>query len=255
MSCEAESDDHWSYDDWSVWHEHFPAAAGLSQSPIDIQIKQTEHKWFPLFEFSPDYMQPVRLTLTNSGHQVAATLEKTSGNTHEIDLHVHGGGLDGVFHFVNFHLHWGQNDRHGSEHEINGREYPAEAHFVHKNRQTGQIAVFAFFFFITQSIEEENPEWKKYSTVASRLTHIGDTDNCVFDLSHLMNINCKRFFRYEGSLTTPPCSEGVIWTIFLDKIPILEEDLDLLRLNILRKVYRPVQRVNNRIIHRNFDEK
>ena len=255
MSCEAESDDHWTYDDWSVWHEHFPAAGGLAQSPIDILIDNTIAQSYPPFEFSSDYMNPLLLTLTNSGHQVSVTLDKTNEIDNNIDLHVQGGGLDGIFHFVNFHLHWGQNDRHGSEHEINGKEYPAEAHFVHKNRQTGQTAVFAFFFYITQSIEEENSEWKKYSMAASRLVHFRNTTNCIFDLSHLMNINCKRFFRYTGSLTTPPCTEGVIWTIFLDGIPILEEDLDLLRLNILRKVYRPVQPVNDRIIYRNFDLK
>ena len=200
-------------------------------------------------------MNPVLLRLTNNGHQVAATLAESTDDSDAADLHVSGGGLDGTFHFVNFHLHWGKNDRHGSEHEIDGQRYSAEAHFVFKNRATGQTAVFAFFFHIAQSWADENFEWKKYSNAASLLTNVGDLINCVFDLSRLMNINSKRFFRYTGSLTTPPCTEGVIWTVFLDAISILEEDLNLLRQNVMRKVYRPVQPINDRIIYRNYEER
>jgi carbonic anhydrase len=66
-----------------------------------------------------------------------------------------------------------------------------------------------------------------------------------------MQVNDKRFFRYTGSLTTPPCTEGVIWTIFTSKIAIKEESLDELRQNIMKKVYRPIQPINNRKIFRN----
>jgi carbonic anhydrase len=66
-----------------------------------------------------------------------------------------------------------------------------------------------------------------------------------------MQVNERQFFRYMGSLTTPPCTEGVIWTIFTNQIPIKEESLNQLRQNIMRKVYRPVQSINNRTVFRN----
>ncbi len=67
-----------------------------------------------------------------------------------------------------------------------------------------------------------------------------------------MKANERQFFRYTGSLTTPPCTEGVIWTIFTNKISIKEESLNKLRQNLMRKVYRPIQPINNRTIFRNY---
>ncbi|CAF1614804.1 unnamed protein product [Rotaria sp. Silwood1] len=253
MSCTEESDDHWSYDDPSKWHEHFPAAAGTSQSPINIKSRQTVAQQYPPFLFSSDHNSEIAFTLINNGHQVTVTLSKDSGNENQTNLSFTGGDLIGKFNFVNFHLHWGRKDRHGSEHEIDGHTFPAEAHFVYKNFETQQVSVFGFFFHVVRSHNEENSEWKKYSHIASLLTKIGDTMNCTFNLSHMMQIESRRFFRYTGSLTTPPCSEGIIWTIFLDPIPIIEESLKLLRHNVMRKAYRPVQPINHRIIYKNYD--
>ncbi|CAF1431008.1 unnamed protein product [Rotaria sordida] len=251
MSCTEETDDHWSYYNPSKWHEHFPDASGTSQSPIDIKFHETVAQQFPPFEFSPDHQREINFTLTNNGHQVAVTLSKDSENLNQTDLSFTGGGLTGKFNFVNFHLHWGRKDRHGSEHEINGHTFPAEGHFVYKDLETQQTAVLAFFFYVVHSENEENSEWKKYTHIASLLTNIGDTMNCALNLSHLMQIEKRRFFRYMGSLTTPPCTEGIIWTVFLDPIGITEESLNLLRNNVMRRTYRPVQPINDRIIHRN----
>ncbi|CAF2838671.1 unnamed protein product [Rotaria sp. Silwood2] len=253
MSCTEEFDDHWSYNDPSKWHEHFPDAGGTSQSPIDIKSRQTVPQQYPPFVFSLDHKSQIMSTLTNNGHQVTVTVPKDSGNQNQTDLSFIGGGLIGKFNFVNFHLHWGKKDRHGSEHEIDGHTFPAEAHFIYKNLETQQIAVFGFFFHVVRSLKEENHEWKKYSHIASLLINVGDTMNCTFNLSHLMQIESRRFFRYIGSFTTPPCTEGILWTIFVDPIPITEESLNLLRNNVMRKTYRPVQPINHRIIHRNYE--
>jgi carbonic anhydrase len=245
MSCTEESDDYWSYDNPSEWSKHFPCANGLRQSPIDINTNNTIPKFYLPFIFSPKYHSDQFFTLTNNGQQITATLNKQNKN----DLWFTGSGLTGLFRFVNFHLHWGRNDQHGSEHEINGYRFPAEAHFVHKNDGTGQVAVLAFFLTIS---DDEHNEWEKYATAASRLTKIHDTISCTFNLSQLMQIDDREFFRYTGSLTTPPCTEGVIWTIFSREIPIKEESLNLLRQNIMRKVYRPVQAINGRTVFRNY---
>lgn len=255
MSCTAESDEYWSYNNPSQWCENFPAAIGTLQSPIDIKILETIPRHFAPFELSPDYSRQVEFTLKNNGHQVAATLAESTSAENQADLWLSDGGLPGKFHFVNFHLHWGRKDRHGSEHEVNGKTFSAEAHIVHKNNETGKIAVFAFFLTVTENIEEENREWKKYSDIACQLVKIGDSKNCTFNLNDMMNIHSNRFFRYMGSLTTPPCTEGIIWTIFLDPISIIEDDLILLRENIMRKAYRPVQPINDRIIYRNDETK
>jgi carbonic anhydrase len=252
MSCTEESDDHWSYDNPSEWQKHFPSAAGSCQSPIDIHTNQTVPHFYSSFLFSTKYNSNELFKLTNNGHQVTATLADHTYGQSERDLWFTGSDLPGKFYFVNFHLHWGQNDRHGSEHEIDGHRFPAEAHFVFKNNQTEQLAVFGFLFTIADEFHEENKEWKKYADAASELVHMNDTIQCIFNLSQLMQVNESRFFRYTGSLTTPPCTEGVIWTIFTSQIRIKEESLNELRENLMRKVYRPVQPINNRRIFRNY---
>jgi carbonic anhydrase len=252
MSCGEKTDTHWSYDDPSEWAKHFPSAGGMNQSPIDINTTDTASASYPPFEFSSKYYSNEIFTLTNNGHQVAVTLAQDTYGQSDQDLWFTGGGLDGIFYFVNFHLHWGRNDRHGSEHEINGYRFPAEAHVVFKNHQTEQLAVFAFLFTIADEFHEENKEWKKYADAASELVHLNDTIQCIFNLSQLMQVNERQYFRYIGSLTTPPCSEGVIWTIFTNEIRIKEESLNELRENLMRKVYRPVQPINNRTIFRNY---
>jgi carbonic anhydrase len=67
-----------------------------------------------------------------------------------------------------------------------------------------------------------------------------------------MQVHDRKFFRYIGSLTTPPCSEGVIWTIFTSEIGIKEKSLKQLRENIMSKVYRPIQPINNRSVFKNY---
>ena len=251
MSCTETTNDFWSYDEPFEWSKHFPSAAGLHQSPIDINTHETIPESYPLFIFSSKYNSNELFKLINNGHQVTATLADRTFGQNEKDLWFVGGGLTGQFYFVNFHLHWGRNDRHGSEHEINGHRYPAEAHVVFKNKATEQLAVFAFLFTITDDSSRENKEWRKYADAASELTNINDTIQCMFNLHDLMQVNERKFFRYIGSLTTPPCTEGVIWTVFTESIKINEESLTELRQNIMKKVYRPVQPINNRMIFRN----
>ena len=234
------------------YFKHFPFAGGLNQSPININSSETVVESYPLFIFSSKYHSNELFTLTNNGHQVAATLAEHTYGQNEKDLWFTGGGLTGTFYFVNFHLHWGRNDRHGSEHEIDGQPFPAEAHFVFKNNQNGQLAVFAFLFNIADQWDDENTEWEKYADAASELIHSNDTINCTFNLSQLMKANERQFFRYTGSLTTPPCTEGVIWTIFTNKIPIEEKSLNKLRQNVMKKIYRPIQLINNRTVFRNY---
>jgi len=252
MSCAEESDDYWNYDNPCEWSKHFPSAGGLCQSPIDINTNEIVPQSYSPFLFSPKYHSNELFKLTNNGHQVAVTLADHTYGQNDNDLWFTGGGIEGIFSFVNFHLHWGRNDRHGSEHEIDGQRFPAEAHFVFKNNQTRQLAVFAYLFTITDQSSNENTEWEKYTNAASQLIHINDTIQCMFNLSELMQINDRQYFRYIGSLTTPPCSEGVIWTIFTSPIRIKEECLNQLRQNVMRKVYRPVQPINNRAIFKNF---
>lgn len=250
MSCQEKSDYFWTYDSPSEWSTHFPHASGICQSPINIVTKETKPESYSPFSFSMQYTCDQLFTLTHSGQQVAATL---TDKQHASEIWFTGSGLGGRFHFINFHLHWGENNRHGSEHEIDGHRFPAEAHFVHRNHENGQVAVLACFFTAVDEEQSTQNPWKQFTQVASRLTETHQIDHCTFNLSQLMSIQDRPFYRYHGSLTTPPCTEGVLWTVFAHEIPIEEDSLDLLRHNLLRKVYRPVQPLNGRTVFRNYN--
>ncbi|CAF3355360.1 unnamed protein product [Rotaria sp. Silwood2] len=250
MFCTKTSDQYWTYDNPSEWSKHFPCANGLCQSPININTVDTIPEFYSPCIFSSKYDSDQLFTLSNNGQQIATTLAKSSTEQNTNELWFTGSGLIGKFYFVNFHLHWGENNKHGSEHEINGHCFPAEAHFVHKNHDNGQIVVLAFLFTIDNN---QHNEWGKYANVASQLIKTHDKTNCTFNLNRLMQVRNREFFRYMGSLTTPPCTEGVIWTIFSHEIPIKEESLNLLRQNIMQKAYRSVQPLNGRTIFRNYE--
>lgn len=95
-------------------------------------------------------------------------------------------------------------------------------------------------------------EWEKYFNFMERLKTVHRP--LVFDFNYkaLMGDDPSDFWRYEGSLTTPPCSEGVIWTIFKRPIVFLENQFQILRDNIQFEDYRGPQPVYNRTVYRNF---
>jgi hypothetical protein len=100
--------------------------------------------------------------------------------------------------------------------------------------------------------EETRMEWQRFFNVAQTLKQ--ENNSTVFNLSleFLMGGNLHDFWRYRGSLTTPPCTEGVIWTLFKDPIMFIESEFKSFRNNIYFEDYRRPQPLYNRTIYRNF---
>jgi carbonic anhydrase len=108
---------HWNYDAYGpdVWFERYPSCAGHLQSPIDIRTACTIYKNIDPFIFALGYNEQHNFTLRNNGHTIIGTYNNESRLS---AFRLSGGDLDGTFEFVNFHLHWGENHRTGSEHEV-----------------------------------------------------------------------------------------------------------------------------------------
>ena len=260
----------WGYDDDdgpSLWHNSYPICGRSQQSPISIDVSQVvvNNSLEPFnFESIKDVTN-LNMTLENNGHSVEIDLK---GN----DLTLSGGGLPGNYKAQQFHFHWGSVDKRGSEHNINGMQYPMEMHVVLYNskyaqfkdalNKTNGLAVLAFLFEIGQTNHH-------FDEIISHLSGIAHKDDHAllqtFSLDSLFPHDTAVYYRYQGSLTTPPCFESVIWTIFKKHIIISEDQIEQFRHQVHKNYanetdrdisddYRPVQNLNHRVVQTN-DEK
>ncbi|CAF5156878.1 unnamed protein product, partial [Rotaria magnacalcarata] len=196
-----------------IWSEYYPLCAGKSQSPINILTACTLYRDIKPFQFISAHATKNYFTVKNNGHTIISIIN----NAYEqLSIQLRGGGLNGTFDFVNFHLHWGENHKSGSEHQINGIKYAGEIHFVYKNHLTSQMAVLALFMqsyvdhtkIISDNNDQTRDEWQRYFDMTRLLKFENDSVLLDLNVTSLMGENLQDFWRYEGSLTTPPCTEG-----------------------------------------------
>lgn len=216
---------HWEYEgeagpeNWGALSEDFALCSeGLEQSPIDITAADAENLTDLIFNY-----QPSTLEIVNNGHTIQANVTPgsfLSTNTDRYELR-------------QFHFH------HPSEHTINGDPAAMELHFVHVN-QEGEIAVIG----VLLAIGEEN---RAYMPVLNSMpTAAGETMlvEASFSMESLMP-QSRLYYAYSGSLTTPPCTEGVTWLLLTTPVEIsaeqVEQFADIFELNA-----RPVQDLNDR---------
>lgn len=223
----AEHADHWDYqgsggpERWGHMKPEFAkCSSGTRQSPIDIRdgIK---------VELDPvqfDY-KPSAFKVVDNGHTIQVNV--APGNAIEV--------MGQRFELLQFHFH------RPSEERIDGKAFDMVAHLVHKNLE-GRLAVVAVLLEkgsaqpIVQSVWNNLP-LEKGDEIAAR---------APIDLNRLLPAE-RGYFTYMGSLTTPPCSEGVLWMVMKQPVPISGEQID-----IFARLYpmnaRPVQSASGRLI-------
>jgi carbonic anhydrase len=191
---------HWSYSGEtgpSHWSELAAAnsacSAGVEQTPIDIPSTVTPGLVHSL-EF---HYQPSDLTILNNGHTVQANYETGSRIMLE----------DTEYELVQFHFH-----AH-SEHTVAGKSYPLEMHLVHKSA-AGALAVVGVF--IEQGAENEALS-EVFANLPKKETEAKAVGDVQIDVSNVLPKE-RWAWRYSGSLTTPPCTEGVQWTVLSQPI-------------------------------------
>jgi carbonic anhydrase len=202
------------------WEEFASECAqGKNQSPIDIQSAvQAE-----LAKLELDYNGKA-ISLTNNGHTLQTSLEGDN------NLLVDGKS----FNLKQFHFHT------PSENHVDGKSYPLEAHYVHADEQ-GNLAVVAVFF----EEGDANPALTKLlDKVPAKDSNV--TISAPFDASALIPSE-KDYYRFNGSLTTPPCSEGVRWLVLKDPQTISAEQIATFE-QAMGENNRPVQPLNARLI-------
>ncbi|HVU29607.1 MAG TPA: carbonic anhydrase family protein [Sphingomicrobium sp.] len=213
---------HWSYagpDGPSHWGG--ACKSGKSQSPIGIETATVDVKKLPPLVI--DY-RPGTLHVIDNGHTVQVNVDKGSSMT--------VGGHR--FELVQFHFH------KPSEETIDGRHFAMVAHLVHRDLK-GDLAVIA----VPLRAGAANPV---IETVWRYLPHEKGRERSLHGVSispgQLLPAN-RAYFTYMGSLTTPPCTEGVRW--FVLKAPT---SVSLNQITTFSKLYRanarPVQPLNRR---------
>jgi carbonic anhydrase len=185
----APDSEHGPYNWGSLCKEYSIARAGLQQSPIDLFSHDLVKADRTLHPLKFDY-KPVRGWIENNGHSV--------------QLNMRPGTLtvEGVTYCMSqLHFH------SPSEHTLNGKSYPLEMHLVHQSTD-GELAVIGMLF-------ENGSENEFLQQFWDALPHkVGQKQklSSAVDLNSLCMENVH-YMRYTGSLTTPPCSENVIWTM------------------------------------------
>ncbi|MFB9217906.1 carbonic anhydrase [Vibrio sinaloensis] len=214
--------------DWGYKGEHGPehwgdfateCASGVNQSPINIESATDAS----LSKLQFDYQGKV-ISLLNNGHTLQTSLE--GNNTLTVD--------GKVFSLKQFHFHT------PSENHVDGKEYPLEAHFVHADK-AGHLAVVAVFF----ELGKANPDLAQLlATVPSANSDVAI--KIPFDADALLT-NTNDYYRFNGSLTTPPCSEGVRWLVLKAPQTVSAEQVKLFN-QAMGNNNRPLQSLNARIV-------
>lgn len=212
-----EGPDHWGElaPTWNL------CAAGKQQSPVEIPAGVTAAA---LAGLKVDY-KPSALTIGNNGHTVQVSYDAGSKVTI--------GGKD--FDLLQFHFH-----AH-SEHTLAGKPaYPAELHLVHKSAD-GKLAVLGVFI-------AEGKENAALAKVFANLPAKAGPPILVADAkveaAKILPANLA-MWRYDGSLTTPPCSEGVKWHVFKNPVEASKQQIDAFK-RLFENDARPVQKLNDR---------
>jgi carbonic anhydrase len=218
---------HWTYtgshgpENWGeLSPEYVQCKVGVNQSPIDI----TNPVEASLPALQVNYSSSTT-TLVNNGHTAQANVAPGS-------YFMDGGEK---FELVQFHMHA------PSEHRVNGKSFLMETHFVHQNAG-GQLAVVA----VLHSEGDRRSNMKAFT--AAIPTELNKPVPYRLSLSSVgLGYGDTAYYRYNGSLTTPPCSEGVRWYVLKEPRPISVEQQKTF-INLIGKDARGPQPLNARVV-------
>ncbi|XP_053666644.1 carbonic anhydrase 7 [Anopheles marshallii] len=247
----------------SHWGEQYNSCTGKHQSPININSLDVKKVNLPALVFQGFDVAPRETNLTNNGHTVVVTMES------EVTPTVSGGPLSGVYEYSQLHFHWGDNDTFGSEDMIDNHRFPMELHIVfykqeYKNARTALnhpdgLTVLAFFYEIAP---EDNPMYQEFIELLGNVTgsHLSERFDTPPSLKDLIAKDLLHYYTYDGSLTTPPCSEVVTWIDFKEPILLSHAQVQAFRAleneegHPLTHNFRPVQPLGDRVVLYNTDE-
>nr|XP_011468148.1 PREDICTED: alpha carbonic anhydrase 7-like [Fragaria vesca subsp. vesca] len=221
--------------EWSLCKE------GKRQSPIEIWEKNASKDITSSDDLVVSY-KPANATIKNEEHAISVLFEGDAGSIR----------VNGTDYFLK-QCHW----HHPSEHIVNGRRHDLELHMVHKTKDMSKVAVIGFLY----RLGAPNSFLTKVTSQITSLIGVqkgiplGVTDPRRVKKAHFQKNMGKpkkagsKFFRYMGSLTTPPCVEEVIWHLNKKVQSASPAQVELLQdavFDFARNNARPIQPLNGR---------
>ena len=220
---------HWSYggatgpENWGALSQEYALCRqGQRQSPIDI--RKTIKADLPPIQFA---YKSIPLSIVDNGHSIKVDTPDAGTIT-----------VDGqTYSLVQFHFH------KPSEEKINGKTYDLVAHLVHQSKE-GKLAVVAVLF---EAGKKEHPLIRGlWSYLPLEQEKPVVRKDVVFDPTDLLPAK-RSYYTFLGSLTTPPCTEGVLWLVLKTPVPVSKEQVAGFA-TIYKNNVRPIQPVNDRVI-------
>ena len=219
---------HWEYEGphgpahWGTLDPAYHACvAGTHQSPIDIRHATSGD--LPAITFA---YHPSALKLIDNGHTIQVTYAPGSfisvaGKKYEL---------------LQFHFH------HPAEEQVSGTSYPLVAHLVHKSAD-GKLAVVAVLFAQGAANDFVERLWMNLPKEQGKESTVPGAE---VDVSTLLPAS-HGYFTYDGSLTTPPCTEGVTWFVLKTPVQISQNEIATFAGKYPHNA-RPVQQLHGRVI-------
>uniref|UniRef100_A0A8B9RDR5 protein-tyrosine-phosphatase n=1 Tax=Astyanax mexicanus TaxID=7994 RepID=A0A8B9RDR5_ASTMX len=238
------------------WASIYPECGERNQSPVDItdEDAQVSQECQELTLEGFEVKSSNKTSMKNTGKTVSILLKN--------DYFVRGAALPGRFKAEKVEFHWGHtNGSTGSEHSINGRKFPVEMQIYFYNsddfdslsmaiKERRIIAAMAVFFQVRIHLCT-SPQANKRTSLMP------------FILRDLLPSSLGSYYRYTGSLTTPPCSKVVEWIVFNRPVYLSYLQLDAFysiftteqqdhvkSVEYLRNNHRPTQNLDNRLLYK-----
>jgi len=232
VAGDSHSKPHWGYtgaigpDAWSKLSAEFATCAkGRRQSPIDLVDAELSPLTLEQVKFE---YAPAAFRVVHNGH----TIEVRPGKENQIVAR------SKKYKLLQFHFH------HPSEERFNGRGFPLNAHFVHRS-EDGELAVVTVLFEEGAANPELQRLWDYMPLDAN--DSMRSAEGVTFNPVSMLPADRAKYFQYIGSLTTPPCTEGVVWIVLRQPVTASPEQIALFR-KMVGMNARPVQPVNGRLI-------